>query len=131
MTTPVIMAYVPGAHVVGITGVAALAYWANNQIYFLKEGNAATDGIHQFVGLPSGDETLAHTISDIGAPLNYINSVSDGAQVMSYSGKLLFGGGVTTNSMQIAEVRAADLSMQSLFGIANNSLVRHDDNSVC
>lgn len=127
MTTPVIMAYVPGsAHVGAESGVELLPWWSNNQVYNLTEGNAADSGARQWIGYPSGDETLSRTEPEIGRLLAYINTNTGGACCMTYSGHIAFVAGAANNSSPLALVRAADLSFVSIFGLTNAVTTQSD-----
>lgn len=116
------MAYVgPDTNVVGM-GSGMLFDWAHNQIYNLKEGNGATDGIRQFTGYISGDETLDRTRVQIGS-LPFI--FSNGAAAFTGHGMIVFIS-APANSSTIAEVRASDLTFGSSFGAASGSTAPSD-----
>lgn len=126
MAAPAIMAYVgSNSNVVGVTGLGPLPDYPNNQIYFLKEGSGATDGIRQFLKDVPGDETLARNRLEIGS-VAWIQSDVGGAQALTYNGQILFVASATSNSAIIGSVRASDLTWVANFGISSGSLAQSD-----
>lgn len=112
-----LMAYVgPDTNVVGM-GSGMLFDWTHNQFYNLKEGNGATDGIREFTGYVSGDDTFDRTRVQIGG-LPWI--FSNGAAAFTGKRRIVFISD-TGNSVVLAEVLAADLTLGSTFGISSGS----------
>ena len=128
--TSTILAYVPGTHVVGVSGNAMLPDWANNQLYNFKEASDATAGITQFTGYSSGDATLAKNIADIGV-ITAITGNNGGAEVLTAHGYVVFISSVVQNSVTIAAVKASNLKLSSQFGIAGSSSSPSSASRIC
>lgn len=126
MTTPIIMAYVAADTHVGVpSGVEMLPYWSNNQMYNLREGSAADSGDRQWIGYPSGDETLRKTIGEMSSHFTSLDTNSGGAVCLTYSGHIVSVVQVA-NSATLVEVRASDLTFVSTFGISNAQTIQSD-----
>jgi hypothetical protein len=124
--TASIMAYVGSdANVSGISTGSLQTYWANNQLIAIKEGNAATDGLRQFTGYPSGDETLTHTWAQMGLTQGH-SSGQGGALCVAYNGQILFISSILSNSVVLGEVRESDLTLTGQFGVSSGSLAQSD-----
>jgi|GEM_PF-6124464 len=105
--TASIMAYIPSALVSGVSGVAMVPDLANNRYYMPSEATG-THGISQFTGLLSGACTLQKTQAQLG-----IGAFQDFPMCLTYSGNLITPAGNGSNSIELAQFRAADLTLIS------------------
>lgn len=102
-----LMAYVPSALVAGLSQVAMVPDYANNR-YYMPSTATGTPGISQFTGLLSGDCTLQKTQTQLG-----IGAFQDFPICLTYNGNLVSPAGNGSNSIALAQFRAADLSFIS------------------
>ena len=119
MTTPSLMAYVPGSTVAGMDNEGVLPNWANNQIYSMLRGAGASGGITQFTGYISGDVSLAKTATQMGVAA--VNSWNGGAFCLCYNGLLICPAGSGANSEQILAITAGNLEFYDSFGVTSSS----------
>lgn len=113
-----LMAYVPGAVVAHMGGSLIVPDFANNRFYSGYQGGAGgSEGISQFTGYLSGAVTLAKTAATIG-----LAHTTEDPMCLTYNGNLIFPIGNGSNSVQLAQVRAADLSLLSTYGAVSASL---------
>jgi len=80
---------------------------ANNRYYMPSEATG-THGISQFTGLLSGACTLQKTQAQLG-----IGAFQDFPMCLTYSGNLITPAGNGSNSIELAQFRAADLTLIS------------------
>lgn len=114
--TASLMAYVPGAVVTGMSASLIVPDWANNRFYSTNNVGGAGDGISQFVGYLSGDVSLGKTIPQIG-----IVGISNTTMCLTYGGALVAPTTVSGNSVQMVQIRAADLTLIATFGATGAS----------
>ena len=119
MTTPQLMAYVPGGIVTTMDTNAILPNWSNNQIYSMWTQATPSGGISQFTGYVSGDLSLAKTTAGMG--ISATGSWSGAAFCFTYNGMLVFPAGNGANSCQLLEVIAGNLSLFDTFGVVGSN----------
>lgn len=108
-----LMAYVPGAVVAHIGAPLIVPDFANNRFYGGYQGGAGgSQGISQFTGYVSGAVTLAKTAGALG-----LANTTEDPMCLTYNGNLIFPVGNGSNSVELAQVRAADLTLLSTYGI--------------
>jgi hypothetical protein len=108
VTTPAILAYVPG-RVPQMSGQIIIPDFANNRVYSIGEGNIGNPpplGISQFTAYVSGDLTLARTIAEIG-----MSDIGDDPAVLTQGGVIIVPEHLTG---RIAAIRAADLTLLNI-----------------
>jgi hypothetical protein len=125
-----IMAYI-GANspVSGYANVCALPGWEGSKLYIPVAGVGAAGGIRQFDIDPNGDETLQKTGSGIGVA--GIQFSSGGAIALSWDGVKIFCFAQFANSVQLAEINAADLTLTATFGVPSGGLTPSTATRIC
>lgn len=115
--TASLMAYVPGAIVTNMSASFIVPDWANNRLYSgYQGGSGGSEGISQFTGYLSGAVTLAKTAATLG-----LAHTTEDPMCLTYNGNLIFPVGNGSNSVQLAQVRAADLTPLSVYGVISAS----------
>lgn len=102
------MAYVPGAVVPSMSTILMLPDFTNNRLYVAQGPGAPPFGITQLTGFVSGDVSRAKTIGQIG-----ITALTDDPMCLCYNGNIIVPAGGGSNSVQLAQIRAADLVLLS------------------
>lgn len=114
MTTPSIMGYNPGAHVVG-TGGFAIADPLYQQLITFSFGTGGTNGIRKFDAYPHGAELLSRSVTDMA-----IGGLFQ-PTCLTQSGLICFAKNAS-NSVILYMVRQSDLRLQQQFGVESSGL---------
>lgn len=116
MTTPAILAYVPGTDVPGMDTVGIIPDFTNNRLYCFRAGGDPADGVSQFTGYVSGDVSLQRKLSQMGAQVTYINTSGGAAACLTYGGDLVFISSASSNSVTLAALHGYNLQTFNSFG---------------
>jgi len=106
--------------VVGVSGLTVMPVWEGSYVYFLQTSDLYGPGIRKLYIDDPGTEALQVTKATLG--LASISASSGGAAAVSYDGTQLVFVCDTGNSVKLAEINAATLTLTGTFGTSNSSV---------